>query len=100
MIFSTLLYLAAHYAAGYAIGYGAGLIIEGIISFLSIEDKVENRALELDDAFKWKITKAKQNSVNVGIFDYNTNELDTLEFTSEDGVSSDVRNKVGVWQYL
>lgn len=99
-----LLYLASQFVTGAvvgaAVGGAVGLVFEGIISFLNVEDEVENRALEIDDAFKWKIKSAKQNKVDVGIFDRNTNQLETLEFTSEEGISSDVKNKVGVWQYL
>ena len=48
----------------------------------------------------YRIKEAKKNAVDVGIFDRETNELETITLTSESCISDEVRKDVMKWYYL
>lgn len=49
------------------------------------------------DTFKYKITQAKKNAVNVGIYSTNSEQITTLKIESTQGIANDV--KYNQWQY-
>lgn len=90
--------LAAGAAGGLAGGVAGiliALVIDHIISHDDIREAVEQEAIPVNDAFKYKIMEAKKHSVNVGLTDKNNNLLGQIELTSDEGVSDEVLQSVG-----
>jgi hypothetical protein len=87
-------------AVGGIAGGLATILICGIIDLFSVDETVRERAQHLSDAFKYRIKEAKKNAVDVGIFDRETNELETITLTSESCISDEVRKDVMKWYYL
>lgn len=80
------------------IGIASALFVGGVVAAIVINHVITHRdikrsikELEVDDAFKYKILKAKEHAVNVGIFDVYDNYLGETELTSDYGMSNSVK---------
>lgn len=66
-----------------------GVVVLAVHHYITHKDIKERlNALHIDNAFKYKILKAKEKSVRVGIFDCEDEQIDEVEFTSDAGISS------------
>ena len=66
------------------------VVIYHCITHKDIKNKINE--LNIEGAIKYRVKQAKKHSVNVGIFNEEDEQLDEVEFTSEEGVSKSVAN--------
>lgn len=85
-------------AAGGVAGAAIGVIIAIIDHAISHEDIQETvrKEIPVNDDFRYKILKAKKNSVDVGIFGKQNNLIKKVEICSDEGVSPEVQQSVGM----
>ena len=71
-----------------------------ILSMSYIDEQVREKAIKVDNAFKYRIEQAKTNAIDVGIFDVSTNILAKMTIESEGEIPDEVKNDVMNWHYL
>ncbi|MCR5076769.1 MAG: hypothetical protein K6A82_01875 [Prevotella sp.] len=76
----------------------AGRLVGFILDCLIDEETIDKEVLKVDDAFKYQIHSPDTRHVDVGIYDKDTNHLETIRLESEQGISSEL--KENHWYYL
>lgn len=61
-----------------------------------IDEQVREKAIKVDNAFKYRIEQAKTNAIDVG----STNILAKMTIESEGEIPDEVKNDVMNWHYL
>lgn len=77
-------------------GAVGGAVIGGIIDYLT-QDDVEETVVQIPDSFKYMLHRAKQNAVDVGIFNKHSDHLETIHLEAKEVDSSLKFNK---WYYI